>query len=237
MIRDIVPSRVAAVDSFGFPPPARALYPQESALMAHATELRRDEFGAVRDCARLAMAELGRPAAPVLRGPAGEPLWPAGLVGSMAHCSGYQVAVLARADEFAAVGVDAEPEAPLPAWGMLETIAGPDERAMVAGLAREHSGVSWGRLLFSAKECVYKAWFPWTRKWLGFRDVDVRIDPITRTFSARLPPPGLVVEGTGLSMLTGRWTTGRGILLTAITVPVPPSGEGRREDIGLRVGD
>ena len=43
----------------------------------------------------------------------------------------------------------------------------------------------WDRLLFSAKESVYKAWFPLTGRWLGFEDADVTITP-DGTFTARL---------------------------------------------------
>lgn len=186
MIRDVTLPGVAAVDSFGNPPSTRTLYPEESALVARAVDRRRNEFGAVRECARSAMAELGFAAAPVLHGPAGEPIWPAELVGSMSHCAGYQVAVLARASEFALVGVDAEPDEPLPEDGMLEMIGCPAERAMIAELTREHRGINWGRLLFSAKESVYKAWYPYARRWLGFEDAVIRIDPWMGTFTARL---------------------------------------------------
>lgn len=225
MIGDLVPPGVAAVESFGDPPSTRFVYPEESALVARAVDRRRNEFGAVRDCARSAMAELGFAPAPVLHGPAGEPIWPAELVGSMAHCAGYQVAVVARTDEFSAVGIDAEPDEPLPEEGMLEMIGGPAECAMIADLAREHRHINWDRLLFSTKESVYKAWYPFARRWLGFEDAFVLLDPRRGTFTARLLAAGPVVGGTELRTMTGRWSAGRGLLLTAITMPVPAGSE------------
>ena len=47
--------------------------------------------------------------------------------------------------------------------------------------------ICWDRLLFSAKESVYKAWFRATGRWLGFEDAEVTIDPVARAFHARLP--------------------------------------------------
>jgi 4'-phosphopantetheinyl transferase EntD len=71
------------------------------------------------------------------------------------------------------------------------------------------------RLLFSAKESVYKAWFPLTGRWLGFEDADVTITP-DGTFTARVlaePPPPCTAS------FTGRWLASGGLILTAIAVP------------------
>jgi 4'-phosphopantetheinyl transferase EntD len=42
----------------------------------------------------------------------------------------------------------------------------PGERAMLRDLAATAPGPCWDRLLFSAKESVYKAWFPPAGRWL-----------------------------------------------------------------------
>ncbi len=42
-------------------------------------------------------------------------------------------------------------------------------------------GPSWDRLLFSAKESVYKAWFPLTGRWLGFEEAAITINPADGT--------------------------------------------------------
>src|SRR5262249_33599292 len=75
----------------------------------------------------------------------------------------------------------------------------------------------WDRLLFSAKESVYKAWFPLARRWLGFEEADVTLDPAGR-FTARLLVPGPV------SGFTGRWTVHNG------------QKDGGRKDGGRLVG-
>ena len=78
----------------------------------------------MRTCARIALGRLGLPPAPLLSGPKREPLWPDGVVGSITHCDGYRAVAVARADQLASIGIDAEPHAELPA-GILARIALP----------------------------------------------------------------------------------------------------------------
>ena len=66
-------------------------------------------------------------------------------------------------------------------------------------------GICCDRLLFSAKESVYKAWFPLTGRWLGFEEADITIDAARGTFNARLLVPGPVVRGFPLTGFAGRW--------------------------------
>lgn len=181
---------------------------------------RRREFGAARECARRALAALGRPAATVPRGVDGAPCWPDGVVGSITHCAGYRAAAVAERTEIAALGIDAEPHRSLSARA-LDRIALPAEREMLDVLATGPGGgtVPWALLLFSAKESVYKAWYPLTGAWLGFHDVRVDID-VTRTrFTAHLPPPGITVDGRRVDLFHGRYTRTGTLLATAVAVP------------------
>ena len=86
------------------------------------------------------------------------------------------------------------PHGPLPD-GVLNQVSLPAERARLGELAAAAPGVCWDRVLFSAKESVYKAWFPLARRWLGFDEADVTIDPADGTFRARLLVEGPVVGG------------------------------------------
>lgn len=216
MLKGVVPGVVTVAEAFDDPPDAR-LFPQEEALISRAVDKRRREFATVRHCARLAFAELGLPPAAVLPGPRGAPRWPPGVVGSMTHCEGYRAAAIGRAAEVVTVGIDAEPHGPLPE-GVLGAVALPEERDRLSELGAAAPGVHWDRLLFSAKESVYKAWFPLTGLWLDFTEASVLIDPAAGTFHARLLVPGPRVGGVRLPGFEGRWLVGRGLVLTAITV-------------------
>jgi 4'-phosphopantetheinyl transferase EntD len=165
VIGSLLPAAVRVVESFGELPGA-TLFPEEEELVARAVPKRVAEVTTVRACARRALGELGLPPVPILSGPSREPLWPAGVVGSLTHCAGYRAAAVARASELASFGIDAEPHGELPE-GVLERVALASEQAALPGLP---PGVHWDRLLFSAKESVYKAWFPLAGRWLGFED-------------------------------------------------------------------
>ncbi|MFH8627343.1 4'-phosphopantetheinyl transferase [Streptomyces vietnamensis] len=213
------------------------LFAEEEALMARAVPGRRREFAAGRRCAHRALAALGVPAAPLLRGRRGAPAWPAGTVGSITHCSGYRGAAVAPAARLLGLGIDAEPHAPLPS-GVREAVAFGPEEARLRELAALRPDIAWDRLLFSAKESVYKAWSGHGGGLLGFEDAEVR----------PYPPPRARAEGSGAAgrfqvrlladpgvpspagpypfprALPGRWLVRGGLLLTAVAVPrpVPP---------------
>jgi 4'-phosphopantetheinyl transferase EntD len=286
MIEEILPAEVISAEAFDDTADAY-LFPEEQAVIVNAVQARRREFGTVRRCAREALAALGYPPAPLLPGQERAPQWPAGIVGSMTHCTDYRAAVAdarrARAPAAVAVGaavavagvatvsakdfgretdkillhrgaaarsgaaeatlrqktggpcgdyraaavgrgsvvqtigIDAEPNLPLPD-GVLDLVSLPQERRALAELRRAGDRVQWDRLLFSCKESVYKAWYPLARRWLGFEDAMVSIDPVAAAFTARILVPGPVIGGEELRGFRGRWLARDGLLVTAIAV-------------------
>src|ERR1700733_8013482 len=144
----------------------------EERLIERSVAKRRNEFITVRYCARIALGELGFPPVPILKGEKGEPCWPDGVVGSLTHCAGYRGAVVGRDGAVRSVGVDAEPHDVLPD-GVLDAISLASERSEIEALAALPSGLHWDRILFCAKEATYKAWFPLTKRWLGFEDAHI----------------------------------------------------------------
>jgi 4'-phosphopantetheinyl transferase EntD len=219
VIEEILPRQAACAEEFGDPPDA-TLYPEEEALVARAVDKRRREFTTARACARRAMGALGIPPAPIPRGERGAPAWPSGVVGSITHCDGYRGSAVAFARDVRSIGLDAEPNDELPE-GVLEAVSSPAERRHVERLRAEFPEVFWDRLLFSAKESVYKAWFPLTGRWLDFHEAVVVPEPDAATFSAHLCVPGPVVDGRRLTGFSGRWLVRRGLVLTAIAVTAP----------------
>ena len=209
MIEELTCAGVAAAEAFE--DHGAALFPEERDVVARAVEPRRREFATARACARTALGRLGVDPAPIPRGPGGAPRWPVGIVGSLTHCVGYRAAAVAREDSVVTIGVDAEPNDPLPA-GVLDVVALPEELAALTG---RRENVAWDRLLFSAKECVYKAWFPLAQRWLDFGDVLVTFDPDEAAFRGRLRVggPALVAE------FSGRWLVRDGLIVTAIALP------------------
>jgi 4'-phosphopantetheinyl transferase EntD len=210
MIETLIPWQVNAIDRLGDDADA-ALLPAEEALIEGAVAARRAEFATARNCARQALRNLGLSAGPILRGDKREPLWPADIVGSITHCTGYRAAAVARANEVLTIGIDAEPHAAIPER-VTARVLDDGERAWIAAAP---AGTYWDRLIFSAKESVYKAWFPLTRRWLGFDEASVTIDPVAATFCARL----LIPAPAGVpSTFPGRYRVANGLVITAIAV-------------------
>ncbi|MEV8631707.1 4'-phosphopantetheinyl transferase superfamily protein [Streptosporangium sp. NPDC051023] len=214
MIEKILPSWVASAEAFDDPPEA-TLFPEEEAVIARAVDKRRREFTTARHCARQALGSLGLPPAPILPGERGAPGWPSGVTGAITHCAGYRAAAVSL--EALTIGIDAEPHEPLPD-GVLPAVSLEQERAELGRLGGD---VHWDRLLFSAKESVYKAWFPLALRWLDFEEAHVTFDP-SGTFTARLLVQGPQVAGRQLTGFTGRWLVADGLLVTAIAVPGGP---------------
>jgi 4'-phosphopantetheinyl transferase EntD len=189
------------------------LLPAEEPLVARAVEKRRREFTAGRTCARRALERLGWTDFAIAAGPRREPLWPPGVVGSITHCPGYCAAAVARATDVRSMGIDAELSAPLPE-GVTALVCTAAERRQAEALPGDH----WPALVFSAKESIYKAWYPLAERWLDYLDAELAIDAERGTFSARILVP---VEPAILpcSTLTGRFAVGGGRVFTAVVIP------------------
>ncbi len=192
--------------------------PEEEPLIAKSVPKRRNEFVTVRYCARQALVELGADPVPILKGEKGEPCWPDGFVGSLTHCEGFRGAVVGRRDRVRSVGIDAEPHGVLP-QGVLDAISLPVERGELQALP---DVVHWDRVLFCAKEATYKAWFPLTRRWLGFEDAHITFDVDSSgaagTFTSTILIDPEALSGPPLTSLAGRWAVRNGIALTGIVL-------------------
>jgi 4'-phosphopantetheinyl transferase EntD len=191
------------------------LLPAEWDVVRHAVERRRAEFAAVRGCARRAMARLGVVGGAILPGRSGAPVWPTDVVGSMTHTDGYCAAAVASATRVRALGIDAERHDRLED-GLRGLVLTDAERMGLGGLP---TGTCWDMVSFSAKEAVFKAWYPLTWSRLGFQDVVLGIDPERGTFLASVLPvtatPGAAPPGMSFQ---GRFALHDGLVLTAVVV-------------------
>lgn len=155
------------------------LLDEEKRSLTALTPARRDASGAARFVARGLLAEIGLPGKAILRSSAGSPVWPAGVVGSLAHDDEIAVAAIARATDFISLGIDIEAATPLPEdlWDLVAPACDlwihPD-----LGMA--------AKIHFCVKEAVYKATFPLDGCILDFHDIDIDLDAgLARTSSGR----------------------------------------------------
>ncbi|MEU3459415.1 4'-phosphopantetheinyl transferase superfamily protein [Streptomyces sp. NPDC006733] len=218
MLEQLLATEVASYELFTDPQGVRLLAAEE-ALVRNSVASRRREFTTGRHCARMALARLGLPSdRSILSGQRGEPVWPAQVRGSITHCRGYRAAAVARVTEIASVGIDAEPDEQLPG-GVLRAVTLPEEEVRTKELSRDFPLVHWDRILFSAKESVYKTWYPLTHRPLEFDDATIEIDPANGTFAARILPHATRGVHQAPKGFTGRWTIQGGLVITAIAVP------------------
>ncbi|MGI9665666.1 MAG: 4'-phosphopantetheinyl transferase family protein, partial [Acidimicrobiia bacterium] len=146
-----------------------------------AVEKRRVSFARGRGAAHLALRSLGWTDEPVLSGPNREPLWPNGMVGSISHAVGFGVAIAAPAADTDGVGVDIEQLGPV--TELWEHVLRIEERTWIRSLdndAKSRALIA----LFSAKESIYKAFFPRHRQFFGFETAS--LVPTSSGFEARL---------------------------------------------------
>ena len=148
-----------------------ALWDEEAAAIARAIPKRRTEFAAGRSAARAAMAEIGFAPAAIPQGRDRAPIWPTGLAGSIAHCDTCCVSVVALKEHHQSLGVDIESATPLDP-DLVAVVCTPAERRWLAG--EPDPGLA-AKMIFSAKEAVYKAQYPLTGKVIGFDAVTLEM--------------------------------------------------------------
>ena len=198
---------------------AEPLYPDELEHIRRAVPKRFNEFCTVRALVRRGLKDFGLPRPSMVPGERGEPRWPMGVVGSITHCQGYRAVAIGRSCEVRGVGIDAEPNHPLPG-GVYQRISSADERAAADQVEVLHPDVCGDKVLLSAKEAVFKAWFPLERTLLGFEQVQIILSP-DGLFTAAIRPsaPRQRPVGGVPARLSGHWDLSEGILRTAVVLP------------------
>ena len=190
------------------------LLPEERTVIEHAVPKRQREFASGRLYARTVLSRLGFPEAPLLPGLDRAPVWPAGAVGSISHSRRMAGAAVALKSHYGSVGLDIEDREPVASY-LLNLIASADEREWVERGSSADAGVR-ARLLFSAKESVYKCHYPVYGVFLEFRDVRIQFDEATRSFQAQtLPLPHRATR----DVLNGRFWMGETTLVTVTDLP------------------
>lgn len=135
---------------------------------------RKQQFLAGRFAAKTALGRLGSLQQHVPIGPHNEPVWPKGIIGTIAHTDDFAVAVAARQTEVTGLGVDLERVGELKPE-MWEHILTPRE---INGLLRFSADEQMRRaaIAFSAKEAFFKLQFPHTQRWVDFTEAEVAIE-------------------------------------------------------------
>lgn len=145
------------------------LLPEEARSIPARQPAMRRASGAARWIAHRLLADIGITDVAIMRAPSGAPVWPDGIIGSLAHDDDMAVAAVAPVGGIVSLGIDVEPAEPLP-----------DDIFAIVATGADRTGAAdprlAGRILFCAKEAVYKAAFPLDRDVLGYEDIAVDLD-------------------------------------------------------------
>ena len=194
--------------------PLPALLTEETLLLSAATvPARWEAFARGRAAAHAALQSLELDAGPILSGPNREPLWPAGATGSITHVAGVGVALVAPRTATDGVGVDLEQLRNVPE--LREQVPTPEEATWIERLERSERQAAL-TALFSAKESVFKAFFPRIGSFFGFESAV--LSPAADGFVGRLAvglDPGYPPERT--FAVTSQWFGD--LVLTSLVLP------------------
>lgn len=194
---DTVYTATASVDG-----EAPALLPEEIPCVRDAVEKRRREFALGRACARRALEHFGIYRYALLVGPERAPLWPDGIVGSITHCHGFVGAAVARYGDIRGLGVDAESARPLDP-NLVDMICLPQEIDWIRATPAP-AYTDWPKVIFSAKEAVYKCLATWCDRPLDFHDVEIALPRARGRFAIRFPGKAPLAR-VGTARLEGRF--------------------------------
>lgn len=148
------------------------LLPAEREAVEGAAQTRVEQFTAGRVCSRIALGRFGVAATtPIVRGEDRAPIWPEGFIGSISHTDQWCAAAVARLSDVRALGIDLEPATPLKEALWRRVCTASERERLKAG----SSPGLMGKILFSAKESVYKCQYPLTMQFLGFQAVEIQL--------------------------------------------------------------
>jgi 4'-phosphopantetheinyl transferase EntD len=172
------------------PVPDAELIGSELSAAASMSPERLAAFRLGRHCARMALKKQGLDNVELPLGLGRAPVWPYGFVGSISHTGSLALSAAAPSNVVSGLGIDVEKAGSLD-LPLLEIICRPEE---VAGLEEIGPPEIAARLLFSAKESVYKCIWPRLRRYVDFLDVGIEIDTHQHTYriaSSRTLPESL----------------------------------------------
>lgn len=207
-IEELFPAGVCCAFS-NCPPEHFHLLASEADAALTMGEKRRREFLQGRACARTVLDQLGFPDCPVPVGASREPEWPPGVVGSISHAEGRAAAVAATATHRQGLGIDLEANQALE-QSLIPIICRPEE---LRSTHISDAGPATSKLIFSAKESLFKCVWPILLRFVDFQEIEIRLDCRTRSFRA-IPRSGELPEDL-IHQVTGRYLQAGELLITA----------------------
>ena len=168
------------------------LHPAEENYFSQLSSVsRKEHYRSGRICAGEVLSKLGTRGQPVLRDPqTREPLWPEGIYGAITHSGNWAAAAAGKTSDVLGIGIDLEDLERQVDSRISRHVCIPEEQKWLQECGEE----SWEKnlkIIFSAKESIFKAFFPYTRTYLHFHDARILME---QTFFQNSKPDSLSVK-------------------------------------------
>ena len=194
------------------------LHPEEEVISASfGSSKRRAEFSLGRYCAHRALSKFELESVPILRNTESrEPYWPKSVRGSITHSEGFAAAAVGLAKDVSGIGIDLESLSRIVDFNIRRHVCVEKEREFMESLAAEQAN-RYLRIIFSAKESIFKCFFPISQTYLYFQDAEIIIDENNSEFSFSLSKACTGITSAGFQH-SGRFSIKDDLLLTSIYI-------------------
>ena len=153
------------------------LHPAEENYFSQLSSVsRKEHYRYGRICAREVLSKLGTLGQPVLRDPqTREPLWPEGISGAITHCGKWAAAAAGKTSDVLGIGIDLEDLERQVDSRISRHVCIPEEQKWLQECGEDFLEQNL-KIIFSAKESIFKAFFPYTRTYLHFHDARILME-------------------------------------------------------------
>ncbi len=168
------------------------LHPAEENYFSQLSSVsRKEHYRSGRICAGEVLSKLGTLGQPVLRDPqTREPLWPEGISGAITHSGHWAAAAAGKTSDVLGIGIDLEDLERQVDSRISRHVCIPEEQKWLQECEEDCLEQNL-KIIFSAKESIFKAFFPYTRTYLHFHDARILME---QTFFQNLKPDSLSVK-------------------------------------------
>ena len=194
------------------------LLPEEQAIAeSFGSQKRRAEFTLGRICAHVALSRFGLESEPILRNPeTRDPCWPDSVWGSITHSAGFAAVAVGLKKEIKGVGIDLESFSRSVDFKIRRHVCVDSELELLESLPIKQANRAL-RIIFSAKESIFKCIYPGTKTYLTFKDAAVSVNETEKNFSFIIFKsfPGIIQQGFHHH---GRYSEMDKMLLTSVYI-------------------
>ena len=153
------------------------LHPAEENYFSQLSSVsRKEHYRSGRICAGEVLSKLGTLGQPVLRDPqTREPLWPEGISGAITHSGKWAAAAAGKTSDVSGIGIDLEDLERQVDSRISRHVCIPEEQKWLQEWGEDFLEQNL-KIIFSAKESIFKAFFPYTRTYLHFHDARIMME-------------------------------------------------------------